>query len=51
MIAKTLDIYNSFYSRMGYEGVGQAKAVMFFLIVAAISVTQLIITRRKEVEN
>ena len=46
-----LDIYNSFYSRMGYEGVGQAKAVMFFLIVAAISVTQLIITRRKEVEN
>ena len=46
-----LDIYNSFYNRMGYEGVGQAKAVMFFLIVAAISVTQLIITRRKEVEN
>lgn len=46
-----LDIYNSFYSRMGYEGIGQAKAVMFFLIVAAISVTQLIITRRKEVEN
>lgn len=46
-----LDIYNSFYSRIGYEGIGQAKAVMFFLIVAAISVTQLIITRRKEVEN
>ena len=46
-----LDIYNSFYSRMGYEGVGQAKAVMFFLIVAVISITQLMITRRKEVEN
>ena len=46
-----LDIYNSFYNRMGYEGVGQAKAVMFLLIVATISVTQLIITRRKEVEN
>ena len=46
-----LDIYNSFYNRMGYEGVGQAKAVLFLLIVATISVTQLIITRRKEVEN
>ncbi len=31
-----LDIFNTFYGRMGYEGVGQAKAVMFFLIVAII---------------
>ena len=28
-----LDIFNTFYGRNGYEGVGQAKAVMFFLIV------------------
>ena len=46
-----LDIYNTFYSRTGYEGVGQAKAVIFFLIVAVISLAQLWFTRRKEVEN
>ena len=46
-----LDIYETFYGRVGYEGVGQAKAVIFFLIVAAIALTQLILTRRKEVEQ
>lgn len=46
-----LDIYNTFYSRIGWEGVGQAKAVVFFLIAALISFTQLAITRKKEVEH
>lgn len=46
-----LDIYNSFYGRVGSSGVGQAKAVIFFLLVAIVSFTQLIITRRKEVEG
>lgn len=46
-----LDIYNTFYSRTGFEGVGQAKAVIFFVIVAAIALLQLKLTRRKEVEN
>lgn len=46
-----LDIYNTFYGRTGFEGVGQAKAVVFFLIVAGISVLQLGITRKKEVES
>ena len=46
-----LDFYNSFYNRMGYEGIGQAKAVLFLLIVAANSVTQLVVTRRKEEES
>ena len=46
-----LDIYNTFYSRIGWEGVGQAKAVIFFLIAALISFTQLAITRKKEVEH
>lgn len=46
-----LDIYNTFYSRTGFEGVGQAKAVVFFIIVAVISLAQLYITRRKEVES
>ena len=46
-----LDIYNTFYSRNGYEGVGQAKAVIFFIIVAVIALLQLRLTRRKEVES
>ncbi|WP_085833198.1 carbohydrate ABC transporter permease [Clostridium merdae] len=46
-----LDIFNSFYGRMGYEGVGQAKAVVFFLLVAAIALVQLLVTRSREVEN
>lgn len=46
-----MDIYNTFYGRAGFEGVGQAKAVVFFLMVAAIAFIQLYLTRRKEVEN
>ena len=46
-----LDIYNTFYGRVGYQGVGQAKAVVFSIIVAAIALTQLYLTRSKEVES
>lgn len=46
-----LNIYNTFYGRIGWEGAGQAKAVIFFLIVGLISLVQLYFTRRKEVEN
>ena len=46
-----LDIYNSFYGRSGFEGVGQAKAVLFFIVVAVIALGQLVLTRRKEVEQ
>lgn len=46
-----LDIYNTFYGRTGFEGVGQAKAVLFFIIAAVIALTQLAVTRRKEVEQ
>ena len=46
-----LDIYNTFYGKIGRESVGQAKAVIFFIIVAAISFAQLIYTRNKEVEQ
>lgn len=45
-----LDIYETFYGRTGFEGVGQAKAVIFFLVVAAISLLQLYITGKKEHE-
>lgn len=43
-----LDIYNTFYGRAGWQGVGQAKAVMFFIIVALIAFAQLKATGGKE---
>ena len=46
-----LDIYITFYGRNGHEGVGQAKAVLFFIVVAVIALGQLVLTRRKEVEQ
>ena len=46
-----LDIYKTFYNRTGYAGVGQAKAVVFTIIVAIIAMLQLRATRQKEVEN
>ena len=46
-----LDIYNTFYGKVGFEGVGQAKAVVFFVIVAGIAMSQLVLTRKKEVES
>ena len=46
-----LDIYNTFYGRSGFEGVGQAKAVLFFIVVAVIALGQLLLTRSKEVEQ
>ncbi len=46
-----LDIYTTFYGRSGFEGVGQAKAVLFFIVVAVIALGQLVLTRRKEVEQ
>ena len=46
-----LDIFNTFYGKVGFEGVGQAKAVVFFIIVAGIAMTQLAFTRKKEVES
>lgn len=46
-----LDIFKTFYGRIGFEGVGQAKAVIFSLIVASIALLQLYLTRSKEVEG
>lgn len=46
-----LDIFNTFYGRNGYEGVGQAKAVMFFLFVGVVVLLQLRFSRSREVEN
>ncbi len=51
-----LDIYKTFYDHTGlrlaeWHGTGQAKAVVFFLLVAAIAFVQLRITGRKEIEH
>ena len=46
-----LNIYNTFYTRNGWEGVGQAKAVVFFILVALIAIIQTRLTRSKEVQQ
>lgn len=48
-----LNIYNTFYSRAGaqWKGIGQAKAVIFFVLVVIISLIQLRATRSKEVQQ
>lgn len=46
-----LNIYDTFYGRTGWEGVGQAKAVVFFILVAAIAMIQNYLTRSKEVQQ
>ena len=46
-----LNIYNTFYGRTGWEGVGQAKAVIFFVLVVFIGLLQLRVTRSKEVQQ
>lgn len=46
-----LNIYSSFYASATNRGVGQAKAVIFFVLVAAISILQLSSSRKKEVQQ
>lgn len=46
-----LNIYNTFYGRTGFQGVGQAKAVVFFILVAVIAFLQLKFTTKKEVQS
>lgn len=46
-----LNIYNTMYGTTGWQGVGQAKAVIFFILVAAIALIQNKMSRSKEVEQ
>ncbi|MBR5976796.1 MAG: sugar ABC transporter permease [Clostridia bacterium] len=46
-----LNIVDSFYSSLTNRGPGQAKAVVFFILVAGISIAQLTFTRRREVQQ
>ena len=47
------NIYNTFYARSGpqWKGMGQAKAVLFCILVVAISMLQLKATRSREVQQ
>ena len=47
-----MNIYDTFYSRSGaqWKGIGQAKAVIFFLVVVVISLIQLRFTKSREVQ-
>ena len=44
-----MNIYNEIFGYGNY-GYGQAKAIIFFFIVAAITLTQVYITKKREVE-
>ena len=47
-----LNIYNTFYGQnVNSRGVAQAKAVLFFILVATIGLLQLRSTRKKEVQQ
>ena len=48
-----LNIYDTFYARSGpqWKGIGQAKAVVFFLLVIVIALIQLKATSSKEVQQ
>ena len=46
-----LNIYQTFYGRVGFEWVGQAKAVIFFLIVIVMAGLQQYFTKSKEVQQ
>ena len=47
-----LNIYNTFYGQnSSARGVAQAKAVLFFILVAGIGLAQLSATRKKEVQQ
>ncbi|MCR5106342.1 MAG: sugar ABC transporter permease [Eubacterium sp.] len=43
-----LNIYDTMYGSTGWQGVGQAKAVIFFILVAVIALLQNKITTSKE---
>ncbi len=46
-----LNIYSTYQINKYYHGVAQAKAVIFFLLVAVLAIAQLRLTRQKEVQQ
>ena len=46
-----LNIYDTMYGTTGWQGVGQAKAVIFFILVAIIAIAKNKLTTSKEVQG
>lgn len=46
-----LNIYKTFYTGSNTRGIAQAKAVIFFILVAVLGLGQLMATRSKEVQQ
>ena len=46
-----LNIYSTYNINRNYHGVAQAKAVVFFLLVAVLAIAQQVMTRSKEVQQ
>ena len=46
-----LNIFNTYNISKNYHGVAQAKAVIFFLLVAVLAIGQQVMTKRKEVQQ
>lgn len=46
-----LNIYSTYSINKNWHGAAQAKAVIFFLLVAVLAIAQLSATRRKEVQQ
>ena len=46
-----LNIYSTYNINKNWHGVAQAKAVIFFILVAVLAIAQLSATRRKEVQQ
>ena len=42
---------SAFYGRTGWEGAGQAKAVIFTIIVAVLAIAQMRLTNKREVQQ
>ena len=46
-----LNIYSTYNINKNWHGVAQAKAVIFFILVAVLAIAQQAATRRKEVQQ
>ncbi|RRD92782.1 sugar ABC transporter permease [Clostridiales bacterium COT073_COT-073] len=46
-----LDIYNTYYNRIGFAGIGQAKSVLFTMIVFLLVMIQLQIWEKEKGRN
>lgn len=46
-----LNIYSTYNINKNWHGVAQAKAVIFFILVAVLAIAQQTATRRKEVQQ